>query len=51
MDKRSNVANLLEAQWVRDKALALLHPDKGPRSMENSTVYTCQDAESECETD
>ena len=27
------------AEWARDKALALLLPDKGPRSMEISTVY------------
>ena len=43
------------AEWARvsraaDKALALLLPDKGPRSMEISTVYTCQDTESECGT-
>ena len=31
-----------------DKALALLLLDKGPRSMEFSTVYTCQDTENEC---
>ena len=35
------------AEWARvsraaDKALALLLPDKGPRSMEISTVYMCQ---------
>ena len=44
------------AEWARvsraaDKALALLLPDKGPRSMENSTVYTCQAIESECGTE
>ena len=44
------------AEWakvsrVADKALALLLPDKGPKSMETSTVYTCQDTESECETE
>ena len=33
------------------KALALLLPDKGPRSLEISTVYTCQDTEYECETE
>ena len=43
-------------EWARvsraaDKALALLLPDKGPRSMEFSTVYTCQAIESECGTD
>ena len=43
------------AEWARvsraaDKALALLLPDKGPRSMDISTVYTCQDTEYECET-
>ena len=32
-----------------DKALALLLPDKGPRSMEISTVYNCQDVGFECE--
>ena len=41
------------AEWARvsraaDKALACLLLDKGPRSMELSTVYTCQDTESEC---
>ena len=40
------------AEWAKvpraaDKALALLLPDKGPRSMEISTVYTCQDTEYE----
>ena len=44
------------AEWAKvsraaDKALALLLPDKGPRSMEISTVYTYQDTESECETE
>ena len=44
------------AEWAKvsraaDKALALLLPDKGPKSMEISTVYTCQDTESECETE
>ena len=44
------------AEWARvsraaDKALALLLPDKGPRSMEISTVYTCQAIESECGTE
>ena len=42
------------ADWARvsraaDKALALLLPDKGPRSMEISTVYNCQDIGFECE--
>ena len=32
-----------------DKALALLLPDKGPRSMEISTVYMCQDTEFKCD--
>ena len=32
-----------------DKALALLLLDKGPRSMEISEVYTCQDTENEYE--
>ena len=51
------------AEWAKvsraaDKALALLLPDKGPRSMEIYTVYTCQegdiddqDAKNECETE
>ena len=44
-----------EAEWAKvlraaDKVLALLLPDKGPRSMEISTVYTCQDTENEGET-
>ena len=44
------------AEWAKvsratDKALALLLPDKGPRSVEISTVYTCQDTEYECETE
>ena len=44
------------AEWAKvsraaDKALALLLPGKGPRSMEISTVYTCQDTENECETE
>ena len=44
------------AEWAKvsraaDKALALLLPDKGPRSMEISTVHTCQDTEYECERD
>ena len=34
-----------------DKALALLLLDKGPRSMDISTVHTCQDTENECETE
>ena len=43
------------AEWARvsraaDKALALLLPNKGPRSMEISTVYKCcQDIGFECE--
>ena len=42
------------AEWAKvsraaDKALALLLPDKGPRSMEISTVYNCQDIGFECE--
>ena len=44
------------AEWAKvskaaDKALALLLPDKGPRSMDISTVYTCHDTEFECETE
>ena len=44
------------AEWAKvsrtaDKALALLLPDKGPRSMEISTVYTCQDTKNECESE
>ena len=42
------------AEWAKfsraaDKALALLLPDKEPRSMEISTVYTCQDTGFKCE--
>ena len=42
------------AEWAKvsraaDKALALLLLDKGPRSMEISTVYNCQDIGFECE--
>ena len=42
------------AEWAKvsraaDKALALFLPDKGPRSMEISTVHTCQDTGFECE--
>ena len=42
------------AEWAKvsraaDKALALLLLDEGPRSMEISTVYRCQDTENECE--
>ena len=36
---------------LQTKTLALLIPDKGPRSMEISTVYTWQDTEYECETE
>ena len=41
-------------EWARvsraaDKALALLLPGKGPRSMEISTVHNCQDIGFECE--
>ena len=35
----------------RHKVLALLLPDKRPRSMEISTVHTCQDRDHECETE
>ena len=43
-----------QLEWARvsraaDKALALLLPDKGPRSMDISTVYNCQDIGFECE--
>ena len=42
------------AEWAKvsraaDKALTLLLPDKGPRSMEISTVYNCQHIGFECE--
>ena len=42
------------AEWAgvsraADKALALLLPDKGPRSMEISAVHNCQDIGFECE--
>ena len=44
------------AEWAKvsraaDKALALFLLDKGPRSLEISTVHTCQDTENECETE
>ena len=44
------------AEWAKvsraaDEALALLLPEKEPRSMEISTVYTCQDTGNECETE
>ena len=44
------------AEWAKvsraaDKALALLLPDKRPRSIEISTVYTCQDTENEFESE
>ena len=44
------------AEWAKvsraaDKALALLLPDMGPRSMEISTVYNCQVIGFECETE
>ena len=44
------------AEWARvsraaDKAHALLLPDRGPRSMEISTVCACQDTENECGTE
>ena len=38
-----------ESQGLQTKALALLLPDKGPRSMEISTAYNCQDIGFECE--
>ena len=43
-----------EAEWAKvsraaDKALVLLLLNKGPRSMEISTVYNCQDIGFECE--
>ena len=42
------------AEWAKvsraaDKALALLLPDKKPKSMDISTVYTCQDTEFKCD--
>ena len=44
------------AEWAKvsraaDKALALLLLNEGPRSMDISTVYTCQDTGNECETE
>ena len=47
----ASAAERARVSRAADKALALLLPDKGPRSMEISTVYTCQDTESECETE
>ena len=43
----ASAAEWAEVSRAADKALALLLPDKGPGSIEISTVYTCQDAESE----
>ena len=44
-------AEWAEVSRAADTALALLLPDKGPRSMEISTVHTCQDTKFECETE
>ena len=44
-------AELAKVSKAADKALALLLPDKGPRSMEISTVFTCQATDYECETE
>ena len=47
----ASAAGWAKVSRAADKALALLLLDKGPRSMEISTVYTCQDTENECETE
>ena len=47
----ASAAVLAKVSRAADKALALILPDTGPRSMEISTVYACQDTEFECETD
>ena len=47
----ASAAEWAEVSRAADKALALLLPDKGPRSMEISTVSTCQNTENECETE
>ena len=54
----ASAAGWAKVSRAADKALALLLPDKGPRPMEVSTVYMCQegdsddqDTENECETD
>ena len=50
-DSSASAAEWASVSRAADEALALLLPDKGPRSMEISTVYTCQDTESECGTE
>ena len=47
----ASAAERARVSKAADKALALLLPDKGPRSMEISTVYNCQDTASECGTE
>ena len=42
-DHQHQQQNGQKSQGLLHKALALLLPDKGPRSMEISTVYTCQE--------
>ena len=48
---RQQQLNGQKSQGLQTRLLALLLPDKGPRSIEISTVYTCQDTEFECETE
>ena len=45
----ASAAECAKVSRAADKALALILPDKGPRSMEFSTVYSCQDIGFECE--
>ena len=47
----ASAAVLAKVSRAADKALALILLDKGPRSMEISTVYACQDTGFECETE
>ena len=47
----ASAAVLAKVSRAADKALALILPDKGPRSMDISTVYVCQDTEFECESE
>ena len=48
-DHRHPAAEWAKVSRAADKALALLLLDKGPRSMDISTVYNCQDIGFECE--
>ena len=57
-ESSASAAEWAKVSRVAHKALALLLPDKGPRSMEISTIYTSQeggcddqDTQHECETE